>query len=97
MTTKKSRKMTLTEENKLCKELGLEPRKRRVTLATLKAEWKRLAKALPKEQRQRILDLIWSRYSFGEIAERESIDTVTVAGVHELNTEYIPILRKESL
>jgi len=94
---KKSRKMTLAEENEIRKDLGLEPRKRRLTMATLKAEWKRNAKALPKEQRQRILDMIWSGISFGKIAEQEGIDTPTVAGVFELNTIYLPRLRTETL
>jgi hypothetical protein len=96
MKSKKPKKMTLAEENKLRKELGLEPRKR-FSVATVKARWKRAAKALPKDQRQRILDLIWARVPFGAIAEREHVDKDAVLGVYELNTYSISALNTETL
>jgi len=88
--------MTLAEENKLRKKMGLPPVKR-ITIATVKAEWKKKAKALPKEQRQRILDAIWAKVSPSEIAEQEGVDWQAVYGVQELNTRYLPYLLTETV
>ncbi len=93
---KKQKRMTLAEDNKLRKKMGLPPVKR-ITVATIKAEWKKKAKALPKEQRQRVLDMLWEKMTYQDVAESNQIDFETVMGVVELNTEYIPILRKETV
>ena len=92
----KQKKMTLAEENKLLKKAGLPPRKR-ITIATIKAELKKKAKELPKEQRQRILDKLWDRLPFAAIAQEEGVDTRTVCGVMELNTYTVERIRRETL
>jgi len=96
MTTKKSRKMTQAEQNKLRKKMGLPPIKR-ITRATIRAEWKAQAKALPRELKQDILNMLRAGSTYGDIVELTSVDLETVLGVEELNTAYIPYLRKESL
>lgn len=92
---KKQKKMTLAEENRLRKKAGLPPRKR-ITIATIKAELKKKAKALPKEQRQRILDKLWDCLPFGAIAQEEGVDTQTVCGVMELNTYTVKRMHRET-
>jgi len=96
MTTKKSRKMTQAEQNKLRKKMGLPPIKR-ITRATIRAKWKAQAKALPHELRQDILNMLRAGSTYGDIVELTLVDLETVLGVEELNTAYIPYLRKESL
>lgn len=96
MKAKKPKKMTLTEENKLLKKMGLPPVKR-ITLATVKMELKKKAMALPKEQRQRILDKLWACLPFAAIAEEEGVDTQTVVGVMELNMYTVKRMYKDTL
>ena len=98
MKTKKPRKMTLAERNEAYKKLGLPPI-RRITKATIKAEWKAKAKSLSLEHRQLILDLLHKGgLTFGEIANQAQVDTDTVLGVIELNTDYMDLsMRKETL
>lgn len=96
MMKKKSRKMTLAEENKIRKKIGL-PSRKRITRATIRAEWKAQAKALPHALRQDILNMLHAGSTYGDIVELTSVDLETVLGVEELNTAYIPYLRKETL
>lgn len=96
MKSKQPRKMTLAEENKLRKKIGLPPTKR-ITRATIRAKWKNQAKALPHELRQDILNMLRAGSTYGDIVELTSVDLDTVLGVEELNTAYIPYLRKETL
>lgn len=93
---KKQKRMTMAEENKLRKKMGLPPRKR-ITIATIKKEFKDKARALPKEQRQRMLDLIWEGHTYESIMQLCEVDMETVIGLQELNTEYRPFLRKETV
>jgi len=91
----KKRKGALSAKDKaLLESMGL-PTKR-ITKATIKAEWRRKAKALPLATRQLILDLVWQGKTFGEIARQAGVDTDTIFGVMELNTDRIPVLRTES-
>lgn len=66
-------------------------------LPVLALAFKDKARALPKEERQRILDMIWEGHTFGSIVQLCEVDLETVIGLKELNTEYIPILRKETV
>jgi len=86
----------MAEENKIRKKMGLPPRKR-ITRATIRAEWKKQAKALPHELRQDILNMLRAGSTYGDIVELTSVDLETVLGVEDLNTAYIPYLRKETL
>lgn len=91
---KKSRKMTLAEENKLRKKMRLEPR---LTKGMIREVWKAKAKALPKEKRQQILDMIRERISPETIAEQVGVDCDVVCGVYFLNIYRVELLRKETL
>lgn len=82
------------KDKKILESLGLSTK--RITKATIKAEWKRTAKALPLAQRQLILDLFRQGNNIGDVAAEARVDSDTVCGVLDLNTDYIPILRTES-
>lgn len=66
-------------------------------MATIKAELKRMAKLLPKEKRQQILDMLRTPMSFSEIAEHVQVSAREVHGVLILNTYTIEMIRRESL
>ena len=90
-----TRKTFLTTRGKrLLESMGLSTK--RITKATIRADWKRKAKALTLNHRQLILDLFRQGKTIGEVAKEAQVDYDTVCGVLDLNTDYIPILRSES-
>jgi len=91
----KAAKSKLTaKDKKILESLGLSTK--RITKATIKAEWRRKAKALPLPQRQLMMDQIHQGKTCGEVSRLAEVDLDTVLGLLDLNTDYIPILRTES-
>jgi len=59
--------------------------------------WTEVAKGLPQEQRQRILDTFREGLNIGQVAEKLGHTTDEVAGVILLNIGSYDYLRKDSL
>ncbi|WP_308721480.1 hypothetical protein [Komagataeibacter xylinus] len=59
---------------------------RRITAATIKAGWKKKARALTQPQRQQALDMIRSGATIGSVREALGMDQDTVLGIIELCT-----------
>ncbi|GAB6037658.1 hypothetical protein JCM15519_38490 [Fundidesulfovibrio butyratiphilus] len=77
-------------------ECGTKPK--RVTAATIRAALKKKVKEeLSQEQRQNILNLMWSGLTVAEIATQAGVTHEVVQGVFELNIKTVKTLRKESL
>lgn len=75
---------------------GTKPK--RGTEATIRADLKKRAKEeLSQEQRQSILNLVWSGLTIAEIATQAGVPPEVVQGVFELNIKTVRTLRKESL
>ena len=51
--------------------------------------------AVPKEIKQKVLDLIWSGKNIGEIKKIVNLDTLVVGGIITENIESAYYLRKE--
>ncbi|CAM3067440.1 hypothetical protein CFR75_14865 [Komagataeibacter xylinus] len=59
---------------------------KRITAATIKAGWKKKARALTQSQRQQALDMIRSGATIGSVREALEVDQDTVLGIIELCT-----------
>ncbi|GAN95465.1 hypothetical protein Geu3261_0025_021 [Komagataeibacter europaeus NBRC 3261] len=59
---------------------------KRITAATIKARWKKKARALTQPQRQQALDMLRAGKSVKAIKETLNVDLDTVLGVVELCT-----------
>ncbi|GBQ45932.1 hypothetical protein ACM0P6_04085 [Komagataeibacter sucrofermentans] len=66
--------------------MKLPVRRKRITAATIKAGWKKKARALTQPQRQQALDMLRSGATIGSVQETLEIDTGTVLGILELCT-----------
>jgi DNA-directed RNA polymerase specialized sigma24 family protein len=58
---------------------------------------KKKAKALSKEKRQEILDLMWKGFTIGEAAKVTGVDRETVCGVLHINMQKRTLLNRESI
>ncbi|GCE89646.1 hypothetical protein MSKU15_1247 [Komagataeibacter diospyri] len=59
---------------------------KRITAATIKARWKKKARALTQPQRQQALDMLRAGKSLKVIQETLDVDLDTVLGIVELCT-----------
>ena len=59
---------------------------KRITTATIKARWKKKARALTQPQRQQVLDMLRAGKSVTVIKETLDMDLDTVLGIAELCT-----------
>ncbi|AQU87382.1 hypothetical protein B0W47_07745 [Komagataeibacter nataicola] len=66
--------------------MKLPVRRKRITAATIKAGWKKKARALTQPQRQQAFDMLRSGATIGSVQETLEIDTGTVLGILELCT-----------
>ena len=60
-----------------------------------KKEYDKNLKEIPKETKQKILDLLWSGKSVGEICELVNLNTLYVSGVIVENIDSVSYLRKD--
>lgn len=97
MAVTKKERLTKDEANRILKLLGHQPLPKRVTTATVKAELKRQAKKLPLEKRQSVLDLIWKKLTFVQVAEQAGVTLEEAHGVLLLNTYTVTMVRRDSL
>lgn len=85
------------EADRLWERLTGTRRKKKPTVATARAHWKKEAGQLPKDERQRILDAIWEHRDIAVVAERFGVSEALVCGVVSLNTYTVKRLRRETL